>query len=127
MHINEISGAAVDAALRIHSELGPGLLESVYEVLLAHELKERGFQVERQVPVSIQYMGIQFEEGYRLDLLVENLVIVEIKSVEEVLPVHKKQLLTYLRLTKKSLGLLLNFNVDLMKNGITRIANHLEE
>ncbi len=79
------------------------------------------------MPVPIEYMGIKFEEGYRLDLLVEKLVVVEFKSVEEVSPVHKKQLLTYLRLTKKPLGLLLNFNVDLMKNGITRIANHLEE
>ena len=104
-----------------------GLLESIYEVLLAHELSERGFRVERQVPVSIQYRGIHFEEGYRLDLLIEGLVIVEIKSVEAVLPVHKKQLLTYLRLTKKPLGLLLNFNVDLMKHGITRIANQLPE
>jgi GxxExxY protein len=127
MHINEISGEIVDSALRIHSELGPGLLESVYEVLLAYELKERGLAVERQVPIPIQYRGIRFEEGYRLDLLVEDLVVVEIKSVEEVVAVHKKQLLTYLRLTKRPLGLLLNFNVDLMKNGITRIANHLEE
>jgi GxxExxY protein len=127
MHINEISGAVVDAALRIHSELGPGLLESVYEVLLAHELMERGIQVERQVPVPIEYRGIKFEEGYRLDLLVEDQIVVEIKSVEEVSSVHKKQFLTYLRLTRRSLGLLLNFNVDLMKNGITRIANQLEE
>jgi len=103
------------------------LLESVYEVLLAHELEERGFHVQRQVPVPIRFRGIEFEEGYRLDLLVENLVVVEIKSVEELSPVHKKQLLTYLRLTKKTLGLLLNFNVDLMKHGITRIANNLEE
>jgi GxxExxY protein len=127
MHINEISGAIVDSALLIHSEVGPGLLETVYEVLLAHELKERGFGVERQVPVSIQYRGIRFDEGYRLDLLVDDQVIVEIKSIEAILDVHKKQLLTYLRLKRKSLGLLLNFNVDLMKNGITRIANHLEE
>lgn len=127
MHINEISGVIVDAALKIHSELGPGLLESVYEVLLAHELKERGLQAERQVPVPIEYSGIKFEEGYRLDLLVEDQIVVEIKSVEEVSSVHKKQLLTYLRLTRTSLGLLLNFNVDLMKNGITRIANKLEE
>ena len=92
MHINEISGVIVDAAMGIHRELGPGLLESVYEVLLAHELKERGLQVERQVPVSIQYRGIRFEEGYRLDLL-ENLVVIEVKSVE-LSAVHKKQLLS---------------------------------
>jgi GxxExxY protein len=127
MHINEISGAVVDAAINIHEALGPGLLESVYEVLLAHELKQRGFVVERQVPVPIQYMGIRFDEGYRLDLLVENQVIVEIKSVEEISAVHKKQVLTYLKLTNKPLGLLLNFNSALMKHGITRLVNHLEE
>jgi GxxExxY protein len=127
MHINEISGAVVDAAINIHEALGPGLLESVYEVLLAHELKQRGFVVERQVPVPIQYMGIRFDEGYRLDLLVEHQVIVEIKSVEEISAVHKKQVLTYLKLTNKPLGLLLNFNSALMKHGITRLVNHLEE
>ena len=127
MHVNDISGMIVDAAINIHSALGPGPLESVYEVLLAHELKQRGLHVERQIPVPIQYMGIQFEEGYRLDLLVENLVVVEIKSIEEVAPVHKKQLLTYLRLTKRTVGLLLNFNENLMKDGITRIVNHLDE
>ena len=127
MQINEISGTIVDSAISIHSALGPGLLESVYEVLLAHELKQRGLKVERQVPVPICYLGIRFEEGYRLDLLVENLVVVEIKSVEDVLPVHKKQLLTYLRLTGKPLGLLLNFNQNLMKDGITRIANELKD
>lgn len=127
MHVNEISGVIVDAALKIHSAIGPGLLESVFEVLLAHELRERGFEVERQVPVPIQYLGVQFEEGYRLDLLVNNVVIVEITSIEEVVSVHNKQLLTYLRLKHKPLGLLLNFNVDLMKDGITRIVNQLEE
>lgn len=97
LHINDISGAMVDAAINIHSALGPGLLETVYEVLLAHELKQRQFLVERQVPVPIQYLGIQFEEGYRLDLLVEKSVIVEFKSIETITDVHKKQLLTYLR------------------------------
>jgi GxxExxY protein len=127
MHINDISGAIVDAAVNIHDALGPGLLESVYEVLLAHELKQRRFVVERQVPVPIQYMGIRFDEGYRLDLLVEDQVIVEIKSVEQITAVHKKQVLTYLKLTNKSLGLLLNFNSDLMKHGITRLVNRLDE
>jgi GxxExxY protein len=125
MQINEISGAIVDSAINIHSALGPGLLESVYEVLLAHELKQRGFRVERQQSIPIEYLGLRFEEGYRLDLLVEDQVIVEVKSVESVLAVHKKQLLTYLRLLDKRLGLLLNFNEDLMKHGITRIANGL--
>jgi GxxExxY protein len=127
MHINDISGAIVDAAVNIHDALGPGLLESVYEVLLAHELKQRRFVVERQVPVPIQYMGIRFDEGYRLDLLVEDQVIVEIKSVEQITAVHKKQVLTYLKLTNKQLGLLLNFNSDLMKHGITRLVNRLDE
>ena len=113
----------MDAAIAIHREIGPGLLESVYEVLLAHELKTRGFEVERQGHVAIEYRGIRFEEGYRLDLLVEDSVVVEIKSISELGDVHKKQLLTYLKLKDKKLGLLLNFNVNLMKDGIVRIAN----
>jgi GxxExxY protein len=125
--INEISGQIVDAAIKVHSVLGPGLLESVYEVALACELRKRGFQVDRQRPVPIVYEEIQFDEGFRLDLLVNDQVIVEIKSVEEIKPVHKKQLLTYLRLQDKRLGLLLNFNVNLLKDGITRIANGLQE
>lgn len=127
MQINEISGQIVDAAIKVHSSLGPGLLESVYEVIIAFELKKRGLQVQRQVPVPIIYDAIRFEEGYRLDLLVEECVVVEIKSIDDVQPVHKKQLLTYLRLTRKPLGLLLNFNVNLMKDGITRIVNGLDE
>jgi len=125
--LNEISGEIVDAAVAVHSELGPGLLESVYEIVLAHELKSRSLQVQRQIAVPIEYRGLRFEEGYRLDLLVENLVIIEIKSVEEITGVHKKQLLTYLRLTNKALGLLLNFNVNLMKQGISRIVNGIED
>ena len=117
----------MDAAIKIHSSLGPGLLESVYEVILAYELKKRGIEVQRQWRVPIIYDDIRFEEGYRLDLLVNEQIIVEIKSVEDVQPVHKKQLLTYLRLQRKPLGLLLNFNVDLMKDGITQIVNGLEE
>ena len=127
MVLNEISGEIVDAAVAVHSELGLGLLESVYEIVLAHELKSRSLQVQRQIAVPIEYRGLRFEEGYRLDLLVENLVIIEIKSVEEITGVHKKQLLTYLRLTNKALGLLLNFNVNLMKQGISRIVNGIED
>jgi len=127
MALNEISGQIVDAAITIHRELGPGLLESVYEVVLAHELKSRGLHVQRQVAVPIEYRGLRFEEGYRLDLLIEKAIVIEIKSVEELSQIHKKQLLTYLRLTKKTLGLLLNFNVDLMKQGIVRIANGVED
>jgi GxxExxY protein len=125
MHINEISGQIIDAAIKVHSKLGPGILESVYETLLAYELRKRGLQVQRQVPVSIVYDDVRFDEGFRLDLLVEDRVIIELKSVEEVTRVHKKQLLTYLRLHDKRLGLLLNFNVDLLKDGITRLVNQL--
>ena len=127
MKLNDISGEVLNAAIEIHKEIGPGLLESVYEVLLAHELKTRGLTVERQVIVPIEYRGIKFEEGYRLDLIVEDTVIVEIKSVEELTKVHHKQLLTYLRMMDKPLGLLLNFNVHLMKEGISRIANGILE
>jgi GxxExxY protein len=125
--LNRISGEVVDAAIAIHSELGPGLLESVYEVTLGHELRQRNLRIDRQVPVPIEYRGIRFDEGYRLDIVVNDLVIVEVKSIEEISPVRKKQLLTYLRLTRRPLGLLLNFNVNLMKDGISRVANGIEE
>jgi GxxExxY protein len=124
---NEISKEVVDAAFKIHTKLGPGLLESVYEVVLAHELKRRGLNIARQVPVPIVWDEIQFEEGYRLDLLVEDKVVVEVKSIEGVERVHKKQLLTYLRLLNKRLGILINFNEESIKNGISRIANGMED
>jgi GxxExxY protein len=122
---NEISRQIVDAAFQIHTRLGPGLLESVYEVLMAHELRKRGLRAERQVPVRIAYDGIVFDEGFRADLIVEDLVIVELKSVETTAPVHGKQVLTYLRLTGKRLGLLVNFGEALIKHGIERVANGL--
>ena len=125
MHENEIAQAVVDSALKIHKRLGPGLFESVYETVLAYELRQRGLEVARQVSVAIDYEGVRFDEGYRIDLLVEGLVVIELKSVETVLPVHKKQLLTYLRLADKRLGLLINFNTELIKDGITRVANGL--
>ena len=127
MHENLISKEIVDAAFKIHQALGPGLLESVYEVTLAYELRKRGLNVERQAPVQLKYEELVFEEGYRLDLIVEDKVIVEVKSIEEILPIHKKQLLTYLRLKNKRLGLLINFNENLIRDGITRIANGLED
>ena len=127
MDENPISQQIVDAAYQIHKTLRPGLLESVYEVVLAYELRKRGLKVERQLPVQVVYDGICFEEGYRLDLLVEDKVIVEIKSIETLTPVHKKQLLTYLRLLDKRLGLLINFNEELIRNGISRVVNGLED
>ncbi|MBI4536533.1 MAG: GxxExxY protein [candidate division NC10 bacterium] len=123
--LNSISGAIVDAAFHIHSTLGPGLLESVYEVVLAHELEKRGLKVERQTPVPIDYDGVHFEVGFRADLVVESGIVVELKSVEELSPVHSKQRLTYLRLLDYRLGLLLNFGAPIIKNGIRRIVNRL--
>jgi GxxExxY protein len=123
MNENEIGSIIVDAALELHRDLGPGLLETVYEVTLARALAQRGLRVERQVPISIEYRGQVFEEGFRADLVVEGCVIVELKSVERVTLAHKKQLLTYLRLAGLKLGYLLNFGEGLMKDGITRTIN----
>jgi len=117
----------VDAAYRVHTTLGPGLLESVYEAALAYELEKRGLRITRQQAISAAYEGIQIHTAFYADMVVEDQVIVEIKAVETVAPVHKKQLLTYLKLADKRLGLLINFNVFLIKDGITRIANGLHE
>lgn len=124
---NEIAKQIVDAAYRIHTSLGPGLLESAYEAVLAYELETRGLGVVRQPTLPIVYRNTRIEAGFRADLVVEDQVIVEIKSVEAVAPVHKKQLLTYLRLSGKRLGLLINFNAGLIKDGITRIVNGLPD
>jgi len=124
---NEIGQIVVDCAFRVHTTLGPGLLESVYEVALAHDLKKRGLQVERQVAIPIVYDDLRFDQGFRADIIVERLVILELKSVEELHPVHKKQLLTYLRLADKRLGYLINFGAELIKDGISRIVNGAEE
>ncbi len=123
--INEVSGAVVDAAYMVHTSLGPGLLESVYETVMDFELRRRKLRVQRQVVIPVVYEGVVLEEGFRADLIVQNQVIVELKSVESVHPVHKKQLLTYLRLADKRVGLLINFNVSLIKDGISRIVNNL--
>ncbi len=120
---NEVGKIIVDCAFQVHTKLGPGLLESVYEIALAHELKNRGLIVERQVPIPVVYDGIQFDEGFRADLIVAGLVIIELKSVEVIHPVHKKQLLTYLRLADKRLGYLINFGAELIKDGISRVSN----
>jgi GxxExxY protein len=124
---NEIGKVVVDAAIAVHRILGPGVYENVYEVVLTYELKKHGLNVERQVPVSIEYDGIKFDEGFRADIIIESKVILELKSVESVTKAHKKQVLTYLRLTGCKLGYLLNFGEDLMKDGITRIVNGLDE
>jgi len=124
---NEIAKVVVDAAFQVHTRLGPGLLESVYASVLAYELEKRGLQVLRQQPVSVVYDGLVFDEGFRADLIVEDKVILELKSVEVILPVHKKQLWTYLRLTDKQLGLLINFGAALIKDGITRMVNRLRD
>lgn len=123
--LDEITGAVVDSALRIHMALGPGLLESVYESVLARDLIQRGFTVERQKLVRFEFEGMIFDEGLRLDLLVEGWVIVELKSVEKLSPVHSKQLLTYLRLLHLPIGLLINFGAATLKEGLHRIVNNL--
>ena len=122
---NEVAKQIVDVAFKVHTSFGPGLLESVYERIMAYELQKRGLKVRRQQGIPLVHESIRMDLGFRADLLVENLVVVEIKSVEGIAPVHKKQLLTYLRLTDKRLGLLINFNVELIKNGITRVVNGL--
>lgn len=127
MTYNEITGKIVDVAMMIHRKLGPGLLESVYLAILEHELQKCGLHVKREVPVPIAWEDVQLDIGYRADLIVEDKVIVELKSVEKLAPVHKKQLLTYLRVADKRLGLLINFGAVLFKDGIHRVANGLEE
>jgi GxxExxY protein len=124
---NEISKEVVDAAIKVHRALGPGLLEHVYEVVLARELEKRGLLVQRQVPIAITYEGETFDEGFRADIIVEGKVIVELKSVEKYNRVHSKQLLTHIKLSDKRLGLLLNFGAVLMKDGIERIVNGLPD
>ena len=117
----------LEAAINVHRELGPGLLETVYEIILARELSDLGLKLERQVPVPIIYKGIRFDEGFRADIIIEKKVLLELKSIERVLPAHKKQVQTYLRLTGLKLGYLLNFGEAVLKSGITRCVNGLEE
>ncbi len=123
MRTNEITQAILAAAFHVHSSLGPGLLESVYEAVLAYELRKRGLRVERQKAIQIRYDDLDFDEGFRADLVVEDTVIVELKSLEKLAAVHPKQLLTYLRLSGKRVGLLLNFGETSLKHGIERIIN----
>jgi GxxExxY protein len=123
--LDEITGTIIDCSVKLHQALGPGLLESVYEAVLARDLERRGMRVERQKVLRFEYDGMAFEEGLRLDLFVEQCVIVELKSVENLNPVHKKQLLTYLRLSGRSVGLLINFGASTLKEGLHRIVNNL--
>jgi len=123
--LDDITGQIVDAAYQLHVGLGPGLLESVYEAILARDLQRRGLRVQRQIPISFDYDGLQFKDCFRIDLMVEAAVPVEIKSVERLLPVHSKQLLTYLRLLKQPVGLLINFGAATLKDGLHRVVNGL--
>ncbi|MCY2991653.1 MAG: GxxExxY protein [Planctomycetota bacterium] len=125
MNPNEVSGQVVDAAMKVHTVLGPGLLESAYEGCLAYELRKRGLKVGTQVGLPVVYEGVNIDVGYRIDLLVEDLVIAELKAVDALAPIHQAQLLTYLKLSGKRLGLLINFNVVHLKDGIKRMVNNL--
>lgn len=122
--IEEIASIVIDASFQIHKDLGPGLLESVYEAVLACDLSRKGLTVERQKLVPVQYQGMTLDEGFRLDLLVDGQLIVELKSVENMHPVHPKQLLTYLRLMNQPLGLLINFGAPLLQDGLKRVVNN---
>ncbi len=124
MELDRITGTVVDSAMRVHTALGPGMLESVYEKCLRHELVKRGLRVESQVWVPVIYDGVKIEGGYKIDLLVESDVVVELKVVEQILEVHKAQLLSYLKLSDKRVGLLINFNVVHLRDGIRRLVNH---
>jgi GxxExxY protein len=121
--IEQISGDVIDIALRLHRELGPGLLESVYETILASKLAEMGYAVARQRSIDIEFEGLRFDAAFRIDLLIDERLLVEIKSVERLMPVHGKQLLTYLRLTNQPVGLLINFGCETLKEGLKRVVN----
>jgi GxxExxY protein len=127
MSENELAQIAVDIAFKIHSRLGPGLLESVYEAIMLYELRKRGLSAEKQVPVPVVWEDVKLDIGFRADIIVEGKLVLELKSCDGIEPVHKKQLLTYLRLTDCRLGLLINFNVPLIKDGIHRVVNNLPE
>ena len=127
MNMNQLSSKILGAAIEVHKTLGPGLLESAYEECLCHELSIQGLLFEKQKPLSIDYKGKKLDCGYRLDIVVEKAVIIELKSCEKIEPIHKAQLLTYLKLSGLNLGLILNFNVPLMRDGIVRIVNEFSE
>jgi GxxExxY protein len=125
--MDRIAKEIVDSAYRVHSKLGPGLLESAYEACMAYELTKRGFNVERQKSQPLVYDELDIEVGYRLDIVVDDKIIIELKAVEQLAPIHQAQLMTYLRLSEKSLGFLINFTVPLIKDGIRRVANNFQE
>ena len=127
MDLNQLSSKVVGAAIEVHKELGPGLLESTYEECLCHELGIRGLRFDRQVILPIKYKGQELDCGYRIDVFVEQSIILELKAVDTVLPIHKAQLLTYLKLSNIQLGLMLNFNVPLMRDGIHRMVNNFRK
>ena len=123
MELNDLTEEIIGCAIKVHRVLGPGLLESAYEVCLVHELRKAGLKAERQVALPVIYEGLRLDADYFIDILVEDTVVIELKSVEHILPIHEAQLLTYLKLANKKLGLLINFNVTLLKNGIKRRIN----
>ena len=127
MNLDELTSAIIGSAIEIHRELGPGLFESAYEACLTYDLQQKEFQIERQKALPIVYRGIQLDEAYRLDVVVENAVILELKSVESLLPIHTAQLLSYLKLSGMHVGLLINFNVPVLKDGIKRVVNEYTE
>jgi GxxExxY protein len=127
MELNQISGKIIENSVKVHRALGPGMLESAYEACLFYELCRAGLKVEKQVTLPILYEGVVIDAGYRIDLFVENEVIVELKAVEKLHPIHKAQLLSYLKLSDKRLGLLINFNVKLLKDGVERVVNNFRE
>jgi GxxExxY protein len=127
MEINQLTERVIGACIEIHKTLGPGLLESAYEECLCHELRLAGLEFERQRPLPVAYKGVQLDCGYRLDVVVENKLIVELKSVEMLAPIHEAQLLTYFKLSGLTVGLLINFNVPVLRRGIKRIVNHFDE
>lgn len=123
--LNTLSGRIIEAAIKVHRELGPGLLESAYEACLVYELRQMGLKAENQVPMPVQYGEVSLDVGYRLDVLVEDTIILELKSVAQIIPLHEAQLLSYLKLSGRRLGLLINFNVVLLKDGLKRMVNKL--
>jgi GxxExxY protein len=124
MKLNDISGAVIGSAIRVHRALGPGLLESAYEGCLVYELAQQGIQCKTQQKLPVNYRGVSIEVGYRVDVIVENAVILEVKTVKKIIPIHEAQLLSYLKMSKLKLGLILNFNTMILKSGIKRIVNN---